>query len=424
VIGQTFLYCTFDMTGAEVGITALGTMVVTLGTLALWRATQRTRHEHEVEQAINAQISAHLHQFLDLSDRSRALAERTETIQQSADKVQLSVKRDQEQISADRMELTALQEELTELRDRWGQLVPTMEAIDDSPELLRMTADQKLGAARAASNPSESEGAKREANAYLRRLLQHPDADSLDLEIGGDLAREQLRMPTLARQLYERAIEVDPSNVSAQAELAALRIRRPSEREEALQELIDLATEHPEVKNARFSLFNHFIDIDRYDDLAATCKRLLASDPSDTTAWRNLGVALAQLDNNHSEARDAYEKAIKFSREKGEPGDLGNAARAFSRFLRDEGTDENLVYARELLEEAVRDDPLESRVLSALADTLRMQGDATQANHYYEVAERLGSPIEAPYARRRREEIAVLDELGLLTEDPPQIDGR
>jgi cytochrome c-type biogenesis protein CcmH/NrfG len=321
-------------------------------------------------------------------------------------------------MSNDRAELTSLQDELESLRDRWGQLVPTMEAIDDSPELLRMTADQKLDVARIATDSETREEAIREANAYLRRLLQHPDAESRDLEMGGDLAREQLRMPALARQLYEKAVGVDSSNVSARAELAALRARRPAERKEAREELLDLITKHPEAKNARFSLFNHFIDVGRYDDLAETCRRLVKSDPSDLIAWRNLGVALAELTGDSSETRGAYETALRLSREQGENEDIGNTVRPFARLLREDGSPESITYARKLLEEAIRKDPLDARVLASMADTLRQQGEPAQANRYYEVSERLGSPIEAPYARRRRQEIAILGELGLLAGAP------
>src|SRR6185503_14730149 len=128
------LIATLDTTALEIAATAVGTIIITLGTIALWRNTQRSQREHDIQQAINAQISDHLHHFLDLSDRSRSLAERTETIQQQADSIQASVLSEQTKISSDRQELETLQQELEELRDKWGQLVPTMESIDQSPE--------------------------------------------------------------------------------------------------------------------------------------------------------------------------------------------------------------------------------------------------------------------------------------------------
>jgi hypothetical protein len=45
---------------------------------------------------------------------------------------------------------------------------------------------------------------------------------------------------------------------------------------------------------------------------------------------------------------------------------------------------------------------------------LRTLGDPEQANSYYAVAERLGTPVEASYAHSQRQEIAILDEIGLL----------
>jgi len=411
-------FAAIDGNALAVLLTAVGTVIVTLGTIALWRLTQRSQHQRDIEQSINAQISNHLHQFLDLSERSRGLAERTEKIQREADGIQRAINSDREQITNDREKLSDLQSELTELRDRWGRLVPTMESIEESPELLRMTARQKLDAGREADAPEERESALREAAAFLRRLLQHPDAESQDLEFGGDLARDELRMPALARQLYERAVEDDASNVSAKAELAALRVRRPSEREEALQELVDLIETHPEVKNARFSLFNHFIDRDRYRDLTEICKRLLAKDRTDATAWRNLGIAMKHLHGDTPEAREAFEKAVELAGINGEFGDLGNTARAYSGLLRDAGSSDDLQRSCELLEEALRESPLDSSLHTSIGRTLLKMGDAEQASHYLEVAMRLGTPIEAQMASQYLQEIKVLSEVGLLGEHP------
>jgi tetratricopeptide (TPR) repeat protein len=409
-------YAAIDGNAVAVLLTAVGTVIVTLGTIALWRLTQRSQQQHDIEQAINAQIANHLHQFLDLSEKSRSLAERTEAIQREADEIQRLIRGDRRQIAQDRKELVDLQEQLNALRDRWGRLVPTMESIEGSPELLRITARQKIEAGRLAASPEEHDSATREATAFLRRLLQHPDAESQDLELGGDLARTELRMPALARQLYEKAVEADASNVSAQAELMALRVRRPSERDEALQELLDLIERHPEVKNARFSLFNHFIDQDRYRDLAEICRRLVEKDQSDATAWRNLGVALKYIEGDTQETRDAFEKAVMLSRKNGEIGDLANTARAYSGLLTETGSKADLERSRDLLEEALRESPLDSTLHSSMGGTLLKMGDAEQATHYYEVAVKLGTPIEAQIAGRHLQEIKVLAEVGLLGE--------
>jgi tetratricopeptide (TPR) repeat protein len=391
--------------------TALSTLIVTLASVAGWRFSQRSQRQTEIEQLINAQISNHLHQFLDLSERSRNLTERTESIQREAEEIQELIKRDREQSAADREELVELRKELTSLRDRWGRLVPTMESIEESPELLRMTARRKLDAARVAEDPDVRENAMREATAFLRRMLQHPDAESQDLELGGDLAREELRMPALARQLYERAVAADSSNVSAQAELAALRVRRPSERKEALDELLLLIQTHPEVKNARFSLFNHFIDKNRYEDLAETCRQLVEKDHADGTAWRNLGVALKYIEGDTPETRKAFERAIELAHE---DGDLANTVRPFSGLLRESDSEDDLKRSFDLLEQALRESPLDSRLHSSMGATLLKLGDPAQATHYYQVAMKLGSPIEAQIATQHLQEIAILSEVGLL----------
>jgi tetratricopeptide (TPR) repeat protein len=402
-----------DLSTAEIAATAAGTVIVTCLTIGLWIVARRSQRDREIEQAVNAQISDHLNHFLDLSERSRALAAQTEHIQREAKQLQHSIRGDRDQLSADRVELSELEAELKELRDHWGQLVPTMESIDESPELLRMTADQKLAAARTTIEPEQRDAFVREASAYLRRLLEHSDAESKDLEAGGDLARMHLRMPTLARRLYEKSIDVDPSNVSAKAELAALRIRQPAERDSALEELIDLMNEHPEVKNARFSLFNHFVDVDRYDELAKTCRRLVKNDPTDVTAWRSLGVALSHIESESNNVKDAYENAMRLAREQGVRGELGNTARPFSVFLRKEGSAESLKYAREILEEAMREYSLDAAVHSAMGDVLRAEGKAAQAVQYYALAERLGSPVEASSAHQSIQELEVLEEIGL-----------
>jgi tetratricopeptide (TPR) repeat protein len=405
-----------DTSTIEILATAVGTVILTMLTIALWMLARRQQRNQEIDQAVSARISGHLQHFLDLSERSRVLVERTEEIQTEANQIQNSIQEDRDQLSDDRKELTELKAQLEDLRNHWGQLVPTMESIEESPELLRVTAEEKLAASRTATEPEQQQAAMREANAYLRRLADHPDAESKDLELGGDLAREQLRMPTLARRLYEKSLAVDSSNVSAQAELAALRIRQPAERSEALEELMGLMTEHPEAKNARFSLFNHFMDVNRYDELAKICRKLVDNDPRDVTAWRNLGVALAHLEGESGEARKAYETSLEFARKEGERGDLGNTARPFARLLRNEGSEESLALATDILKEALREDPLDASVHSSMGDTLWAAGKPGEAVHYYVAAEGLGSPPEVAYAGKRRQEMQILQAIGLLDE--------
>jgi tetratricopeptide (TPR) repeat protein len=397
----------------ELAATAIGTVVVTVGTVALWLSARHSQRDHEIEQAVNAQISVHLHHFLDLSERSRSLVERTEDIQREADEIQSAIRSDKSELATDRAKLVELQTQLVDLRSRWGKLVPTMESIEESPELLQITAEQKLELARTADDAIEQQDALREANAYLRRLLDHPDAETKDLQAGGNLARDFLRMPTLARQLYERSLTVDPSNVQTRAELASLRTRQPSERQAALDELMGLMTEHPEAKNARFSLFNHFMDLSRWDDLANACRKIIESDDKDVTAWRNLGVALESL-GEKDEARAAYETSLDLARQFGEFGDIGNTARPFAALLRKEGSKASIDFALKILEEGLREHALDAKVHNSMGETLVAAGKPAEALRYFKMAENLGSPPEKALARRQIQQLVVLQQIGLL----------
>jgi len=391
------------------GLTAIGTLLITLGTIALWRLTQRSQRQHEVEQLVNAQISGHFHQILDLSDRAQRTFARAETLQ-------ATVEADHDQIAKDRDEVRTMLEELTQLRDRWGRLVPTMEAIEESPELLRITASERLEEARGSGDPDVIGSGMRDATAFLRRLLQHPDAESRDLELGGDLAREFLLSLSLARELYQRAVDADPANFSALAELCALRARHPLEREEAVEELSQLIQDHPEVSTARINLFNHFIDADRWTDLAASARRLLEVDASDSSAWRNLGVALFRL-GDVPESRAAYERAIELARASNSDDAFVNAVRGYVGLLFKTASQADLQHSMDLLNEAIQRMPLEATIHIARGDAQEKLGQMREARRSYTVGSQLGSPVEARAADQRLRGLEILSALNLAKED-------
>jgi Tfp pilus assembly protein PilF len=387
--------------------TAIGTLVIVLGTLAVWRLTHRSERQHEIEQLVNAQITSHLHTFLQLGERVARLAD-------SAESLQSKVEADHKRMEQDRVSSEEVLKELLELRDKWGKLVPTVEAIEDSPELLLNAAQQAVEKARRESDTGEMDAARRDATAFLRRLLLHPDAESSDLELAGDFARQELRSLSLARELYERAVAVDGANVSAQAELYALSARRPAERLSATQSLVELMERHPEAKNARISLFNHFIESNQFTELETTCRKLLEVDENDLSAWRNLGSAIDKKGGDPAAARKAYERALTLARHGNDAYETGNVAKAYASFLVTYGNDEDLIMAHRMMNEVLLQVPEMASLHIVRGDVLKRLGDLQAARQSYLVATQLGSTVEEKAAQGRLREMAILEALGLI----------
>lgn len=381
--------------------TAIGTVVIMLATLAVWRVTQRSRRKEELEAHISAEINRHYREITDLSNRAQQLHDESRGIH-------AAVAREQKQLAKDREDLDRLRDELDVLRTKWGSLVPTMEAIEDSPDLLRVTAAQQLEQARQSDDPERAMTAMKAATAFLRRLLQHTDAETRNLELAGDFAREQLGSPSLARQLYERAVDADSANLSAYAELQALRIRSPSERDDAVNELQRLVEEHPATKSARVNLFNYLVENEKWRDLESTCRRLISLDESDSFAWRNLAVALTRLTPDSDEIPKAYEKAFELARAKRDTGDFANSARSFGGYIRDYGSVQNLPLALQRLNEAIVDIADDASLHVTRGTILFKLGDTDGARACYELASRIGNTREQEYSAMSLRRLEIL----------------
>ena len=144
--------------------TAVGTIIIMLGTIAVWRSTQRSQRQAELEAQINAEINKHYREITDLSDRAQQL-------HNDARELQGKVGSEHERLAADRDALEALHKELNDLRDKWGSLVPTMEAIEDSPELLHVTAQQQLDQGSGIGRSGASHGGDESRNSVSAALV-------------------------------------------------------------------------------------------------------------------------------------------------------------------------------------------------------------------------------------------------------------
>lgn len=140
-----------------------------------------------------------------------------------------------------------------------------------------------------------------EAAQLCAKILDHKDATSLTLEMAGDQMRRASRY-TLARNLYEKAAEVDPESAGAYVESRTLKAQiEPLVRERVLAEAIEFVLKNPQMKFF-VRVVNSLVELDRYADLLDFCTKFLELTKGknklfESGALRNIGTAHKNLGN-------------------------------------------------------------------------------------------------------------------------------
>jgi predicted O-linked N-acetylglucosamine transferase (SPINDLY family) len=110
-----------------------------------------------------------------------------------------------------------------------------------------------------------------------------------------------------AEASYRRVLEDQPGHAPACHLYGALLAAR-GEREQALEWQQAAVAAAPEYEDALASLGNLQLDLGRYEDAAATLRRLLELNPHSRAGLNDLGIALTKL-GRHAEAIDSLRKA-------------------------------------------------------------------------------------------------------------------
>jgi tetratricopeptide (TPR) repeat protein len=250
------------------------------------------------------------------------------------------------------------------------------------------------------------------ASLSLVRLLEHKTADSDELELGGDLARMQLQDRALAMKLYERAVSVNPDNISAKAEFLALSARLYNTRQSAKEQLIDLVRSNPSNTNAFGTLMNVLTDLDDYEGMRALLLELLPDAKYKSLIWRQLAIIYQELVEPANKVTEAYETAMALAEQDGKIRFV-NVARPYVGFLMRDG---NLREAFRIVNRMIEYDPLEAELHITRGDIYRATNDLVNARLAYEFGQRLGFGHLEALATERISEVEILQQLAELPE--------
>lgn len=181
----------------------------------------------------------------------------------------------------------------------------------------------------------------------LSELLVNGDATSLELEIGGDIARRSGRRH-LSLDLYAASTQKDPSRSSSQVELLAVKAElNVNERSKLISEMMKIALN--DLSRNNFSrVANSLIEFDMYDELVEFSDAAIHAKPADiaikSLALRNKGVALKEA-GKPEKAIECFEQAIS------QGGEIENVLRPYLGLLKELGRNENILdVARKLVE--------------------------------------------------------------------------
>ncbi|MFD5908106.1 tetratricopeptide repeat protein [Streptomyces massasporeus] len=344
----------------------------------------------KVDSAVAAKLGDQVGKFLALLDRMRSVAD------ESSEKFTDLEQRLQQQLgSAD-----STARSLKELLSRADETIPkTMQMPERAPALLLMQIDKVSG---------------NELAGLLYRLLEHPRASSKQLETGGDAAREVLTDDELAQLLYEKAIAVDPANQSARSEALVLLAELSDERGEVAREnLRELATKHPGDKTVVINALNVFLGNDDYKGCRDFIEAAMDHSPFKALLWRNLAICREHIGDTEVAVLEAYEKASRLSEENVRSsargrGDFVNTARPYARYLMDRSRWRD---ALNLIDKALKLDPLNGEVYILLGDYHRNRGSVSMARWAYGKAAEHGDHDITQWSIRRLEELDALEEL-------------
>ncbi|MHB8960589.1 MAG: hypothetical protein ACYDAN_13280 [Candidatus Limnocylindrales bacterium] len=249
-----------------------------------------------------------------------------------------------------------------------------------------------------------------EKQGLIQAVLEHPDADSDDLESAGDIARQELRDDAVARQLYERAVAVDPRNVSAEAELLHLMASSPTERDAAVTRVLSLALSHPEHRVVVARALDALIEVSDYERMLKFVDEMLEKSSLHGILLRNRAVAMMELGGSPDDIAATLEDALRAATGEGRADVIANVARTFARFLRDRGPD-SLPHALSVAEDAIKRFPSSAELHVLRGQVLKDMGEYRDASIGFEIAERLGPPDISAIATRERRDVAILRSL-------------
>ncbi len=218
---------------------------------------------------------------------------------------------------------------------------------------------------------------------YLSALLANDQATALDLEAGGDLAKEGLGADALALELFEKATTLNAALIGSRAVAIQMRARAGTQSlDDARAELFELAVSNLGDRRVLVAITNHYNEYEAWNALLDVLDRLLELAPTHPLLWRNRGLAFDRLRRN-DEAAQAYARAYEIAEVNGDATEASNTVKPYAPFLIARGRYDE---AREVLERVLAREPDTSWVLRQLGELWEGLGDATRSRICYETA--------------------------------------
>ncbi|WP_329196239.1 MULTISPECIES: tetratricopeptide repeat protein [unclassified Streptomyces] len=367
----------------------IGAAVAAIGLFFAERHRKTETVQTVVDRAVDARIGQVFREFNEYESSARAALEGAQGMERQL----------QQQLEASE----SLANRLGDLLGSGDEAVSTLESSKAMiPALL-------LENARSAEIPV--------ALGHLSSLANSPIAASDEFERGGDMAG-RLQSYELALRLYERAVEVTPQNATARASLIRMRVRLGKVAvADAVVELAELTLANPNNRLVLMEACNTCKDFDDYESLRILCEKMLKVAPKNSVAWRNLAIALENLDSSTEAVENAYENAFQFIKVGfDETSDIANAAKAYVNFLK---AQKKFDKAHEILKRGLEADP-GSEILLILRGDLEVasNGDMKLATWCYREVVNRKNPSTLQLAASKLEELAKradLQKVGIIS---------
>ena len=346
--------------------TLFGISVTSLIAVLRERRDSRSELDKQLDTKVNAAIGSVLINIRKLEDDIReSMDGLTDDQQKTSTQLQQLNEDTLQKVNEAEGKARSVVAQLEDYLRRANALFPPLSLIEVLPAVLVAQTRQAI-----------AEGEIVKANAILSQLLDTDNASSSDVEEAADLAR-RLGNRSLAMKLYDKAVQEDSDNTSAQSELLYLQSTRSTQRQGVIQRLTMLADANPDDRKVIRNLIYALQDSKNITALRDASERIVNISLHKSFIYRHLGGVYARTNEPENVVRETFQKAMDFGRS-GLERDFASAAVDYARYLltlHPAPLDE----AESLLNEALREDPLYSNLHWLKGDIHKRRGRFNEA---------------------------------------------
>jgi len=301
------------------------------------------------------------------------------------------------QSEASRVELLSSEQakKLSTVEDRFTTFLGNVEEKTERIDRLYIEANEKLtNLKEAIPNVDEysatdilvianSKGSSQAKAELCSKILLHNDATSRDLELAGDLMKDNNRY-SLALKLYEAAVEKDPERIGAFAEYMSLRaIIDAKSRDESLKLAESRVVGQPH-RNAYSTVANALMSLERYEELRKFSLEFISElNDRDLTAK---ALALRCIAISYKDLGDIEQATVYFNQAFQIAPEDPNVMKPYLGILEEQGRNEEYLATTQKMVEA---DPTEIQYWRLLINALIKNNNFEEALEKLRIARQL-----------------------------------